>query len=103
MRIPSLPTFRLPDSLTERLFRSFQQIVDAVRKIEILDGRLIEGESLTTGNNEITHKLGRKWRGAIVVRSSLAATLRVDDSNLDDEKYFRINASAATVVSVWVF
>ncbi len=70
----------------------------------ISNGLLLSGVALVVGDNVVTHKLGRKCRGYLVVSVS-GATALYDNlgSGSDVEQNFILNSSAACTASLWVF
>lgn len=78
------------------------QVVNPVLAIPLLDGVLIEGVALTTSYQNISHTLGRPWRGYIVVRHPMLGAV-TNEPSADDSKFLRLVSSAAGTVSLWVF
>ena len=78
-------------------------LVSALQSTPILDGELIEDVVLSTTGVNVSHGLGRPWRGWVVVDIDTTAT--VYRASSDDESVFlRLRASAGTpIIKVWVF
>lgn len=73
---------------------------------EIVDGVLIADQALVTGanGNTITHKLGRDYKGYLIVRrSDYTLTHRDQASLVDTSLFINIRASVACTVTLWVF
>ena len=68
----------------------------------LINSSIIEDVALTTGTNQISHKLGRKIKGYIIVRRSSAATIYDTKSDLPD-RLLTLVASAPITVSLIVF
>lgn len=67
----------------------------------IVDGVLLKDIILTTGIiNKISHKLGRKPLGYIIVRRNANSTIY---DNSVDNKTINLNCTANVTVSIWVF
>lgn len=91
------PQVRLLQDATEA---SLKTILDK----QIVDGRLIEGVTLVSGDNDIEHKLSRDLRGYLVVRQSASASIYDKQSLvLQPNRFLRLNASTNLTVSLWVF
>ncbi|MEZ0208564.1 MAG: hypothetical protein ACAH17_00100 [Candidatus Paceibacterota bacterium] len=84
----------------QKLMTNIEQAVSGAIRSPLLDGRMIEAVAITAGDNRITHKLGRKVRGYIIVKKS--GNVDVYDSE-SDELYLILNSSGGATVSVWVF
>lgn len=66
----------------------------------IINGTLLEDLELTNTATKVSHKLGRKPRGYIIVRASAAE--QIFDSGLD-KAHLNLQASGNVTVSLWVF
>lgn len=81
----------------------------ALKSIEadspIIPGRLINDVALTSGTaSTISHGLGRKLRGYIVVLRNANATVWDDQAtNTNSTRTLILNASANVTISLWVF
>lgn len=83
---------------------NIEQAVAPFIKSPILNGRLETSINLTSGDNKIEHKLGRKIIGYIIVSQS--ASIDIYDNiptSTDGEKYLTLNSSANAVISAWFF
>lgn len=70
----------------------------------LIDADYLEGISIVTGSNTISHKLGRKLQGWIVARINAAITLfDTQDTNLLPERTLLLTASGPAKVSLVVF
>lgn len=100
-------TFRRIHSDNREIVQVQKNIQDALSQIlvlPILNGTLLENLVLSAGDNTITHKLGRKVKGYIVVRKSAVSNIYdkiSTDTKLDQQ--FTLNASVACTISLWVF
>lgn len=66
----------------------------------ILDGILLESIKLTSGSNEVSHKLNRTVRGYFVVSKS--ADVSIYDTGKNDKSLI-LNSSGDATVALWVF
>lgn len=93
-----------PSAELNRSQEYVQRAVGGIISSEILDGILLTNISLTTGLNEVSHKLGRKIRGWIVVRKRANVDIWDEqDSNKKPGLTLRLQASGAVVADLWVF
>ncbi len=70
----------------------------------LMAGNLLAGIVLVTGANSISHRLGRKLVGYIVVLNSAAVTVYDSQAtNQYPDLYLILNASGATTISLYVF
>lgn len=69
----------------------------------LLNGVLIEGQELTTGqSNLVAHGLGRPYRGFLVVDSSASSSFWTQPADFPG-RFIDIRCSANTAVSLWIF
>lgn len=70
----------------------------------ITDGILLQNVTLSSGDNSINHKLGRKLQGWFIVRQRASASIYdKQDSNSLPDKTLSLNASAQVTVDLYVF
>lgn len=70
----------------------------------LVQGLLLPGVKLASGDNTVNHRLGRKLQGYIVVLNSAATTFYDKQAtNPTPQLTLIINASGATTVSLYVF
>ena len=65
-------------------------------------GQLLENLALTTSPLDVSHALGRRYRGFDVVKRSAGQHVYQSDSG-DDTKFIRLTASGSVTVSIYVF
>lgn len=73
-----------------------------IKRLPIVQGRLIENVLLSTGDNKVEHKLTRKARGYIIVKRD-NGTSQIFDQSSSDDMYLVLNSSSPIAVSLWVF
>lgn len=71
-------------------------------KNPLLDGIILSNIALTTGDNDISHKLGRKLQGWIVVDRDANANIYRKTSTTPTLT-LKLNSSANVTVSLYVF
>ena len=91
-----------------RIEGKIQENVDAalvpLQRSKILDGILLRNVSLTSGVNEVSHRLDRRLTGWLVVRQRASANIWDEqDTNVTATKTLRLQASVDVVVDLWVF
>lgn len=100
----SIERVRASDPATQRFADDVTETLNPLFRLPILNGRLIEGTVLASGDNSISHGLGRKLLGWIPVRCSAAVDLYdKQGTNTVPDKLLVLNASADVTVSLWVF
>jgi hypothetical protein len=86
--------------MQDRLLEGVNQALSSL----LVDAVLLEGISLVSGVNTISHKLGRKLSGWFVVRISAAITLFDSQAtNLIQDKTLILTASGPATASLVVF
>lgn len=83
------------------LSESVSTVVSQLNAIPPLSGQLIEDITLSSGQNTVTHRLGSRARGAMVVMQSASGSVSVLPSKNSSEIY--LSTTVAMTVSVWVF
>lgn len=79
-------------------------ILNALLGNPIVNGSILTQQVLKAGTNIISHKLGRKLQGYIVILNSAAATFYDEQSsNQSPQLTLVLVASAPTTVSLYVF
>lgn len=83
--------------------RSIEEVLRPVTSSEILDGKLISISLSAHSAKEIPHKLGRPYKGLIVVKKTGFSGTITENSSSNSSLYINLTASADASVSVWVF
>lgn len=99
------PPFRSSDDKTvEVVQRDVREVLRQLSATEVIKGNLVTVQ-LSTSTTKVAHRLGRRWKGWIVVDTDSAATIHRDTSqNVDSGTYIPLVASAGTPnVTLWVF
>ena len=98
-----LKVLRTPDPVLNRIQ---DNVGDVLRSLQnpILDGVRITA-NLVTGDNQIAHKLGRKYQGYLVIGQTAAALIffKAGTSATSAETFLTLNSSAPCSVVLWVF
>ena len=82
-----------------------EQVLKPILASRVADGVLIKDISLnSTSFTEVSHKLGRKPAGYIVVRKSAAQTVFEKSGDYNNRKLFlQLKSSGAVTVNLWIF
>jgi hypothetical protein len=87
---------KLQDNLAEAL--------SPILSNPILNGVLLKEVELSSGNNQLSHKLGRKPLGWIVVRQRANVSIwDSQDSEKLQDKYLSLEASGSVIVDIIIF
>lgn len=80
-------------------------VFDDISSAEIINGVLLKSVSLVTGQeNLVQHKLGRKFRGYLVIAKSDNSVIWDNNSTVNmPSKYVDLRCSANVVVDLWIF
>ena len=98
--------YRTPDHELTRIQDKVEQFADSLQASGLLDGRLIKDiEFASSVTRRVHHRLGRKYRGYIVVSVNANTTIQViDGDNLRPAEYIPLQSSGiACTASLWVF
>lgn len=103
MAIPLLKF--VSDDATFNLFQTgLERTLKPLIQNPLSDGNVLEKIVLTSGTNQVAHKLGRKLLGWFAVRVRSNITLYdSQDTNLLQDKYLTLVASGAGTVDLFVF
>jgi hypothetical protein len=94
------PSTREFVALNTALMRVLKRVTDC----PLLDGRLIQGISFTSGvAMDLPHGLGRRYLGFFLVRSSNDLTLDEAYSAPQGDKFINLTPSATVTADLWVF
>ena len=100
----SLPIFLTQDRILSQMQTQWASQLDQVLSCPIVNGRLLENVTLTTGSNTINHKLSRKLVGYIVCLKSANVTIYdTQSTNTMTDKTLQLTASGPAVITLWVF
>jgi hypothetical protein len=93
------------DAETNRFQDNVSQAIQPLLNFPISDGVLVQGISLNSSTfTQVSHKLGRPYRGWLVVRKSANAQIweNFQETNLLD-RFLPLRASASVIVDLWIF
>jgi len=102
----------IEDSAASQQIDPFIDRFNETTKIPILQGRLIEGVSITAGTVKmIKHRLARKLRGWIIIQSDISVSnfmydKQTDNKHQDQELWLYLDdggTNGSYRVSLWVF
>lgn len=103
----SVKPFRRTQTLDKDV-RLLQDSVDATLRtltsLSILNGKLVQGLDLSSGDNVVDHGLDRSPQGYFIVRSDAHITI-YDKQEIDEfpNRQITLNASAAARVDIWIY
>jgi hypothetical protein len=84
----------------EKIQANTRAATQASRSNPLNGGTILSGVSLSAGDNEIAHKLGKSLQGWFIVDINAASSVYKKSSN---DKTITLNSSIACVVSLFVF
>jgi len=103
LRPPELAVVK--DDVSERNFRKirdFNQLLFSVAPW--LDGNLLEGVSLAAGaTTQVTHKLGREYRGWWICGGSVNGDYPGEGASVDEKAFLALTVTGAQTVDIWVY
>lgn len=103
-RIRDYKKIQSQDDVLNRVQDQIEVSFQELGRTEILDGVLLRNVSLTTGANDIEHKLDRTVRGWFLTRKRANADVwDTQDNNARPTKFLTLQASADVVVDIWAF
>ena len=76
--------------------------INILNRSPILNGVFVTA-TLASGENALSHKLGRTPLGWYIVDRSTAATVHRDPADLMDSRLITLTASGAVTLTLWVF
>jgi hypothetical protein len=95
------PSIRDPESIYERENKS---IAKQYNSQPFANGLLLTGVNLSTTTARIFHKLGRPFKGWVVVDSTAGVTVSRDTADTSPSSdIIPLKASGSATVSLWVF
>jgi len=98
--------YRVNDYNLTRVQDKVEQFAKDVQSSGIINGRLIPDIEFVAGTTkEVSHGLGRKYQGYIVVSVNAKAVIQVDDTRNNNKAQFLALQSFGTdcTASLWVF
>ena len=98
--------YRVNDYNLTRVQDKVEQFAKDVQSSGIINGRLISDIEFVAGaTKEVSHGLGRKYQGYIVVSVNAKAVIQVDDTRNNNKAQFLALQSFGTdcTASLWVF
>lgn len=105
MALKAFRAVRTRNDDVQELQSALQPFVQDVRSRQVVDGRIVSGIVLVTGQpNIVVHKLDREPVGYMVIRASAAANVYdAQASNITPAQTLDLRTSANVTVSIWVF
>ncbi len=93
------------DPVVNRIQRNLEDSVNPIVDLPPMSGQILTDVAVATGSTVLVeHKLGRAYRGWVLVDNDTACTIHRDDtSTADTTLYLPLVSSATTTVDLWVF
>lgn len=84
--------------------RAFLDIQERARKLEQFPpfGRILKDKTIGTSATTLTHNLGRRYNGYLIIRCDTQATF-IENSSSKKETEISLTASASATVDIWIF
>jgi hypothetical protein len=102
--MPKLQRIQTADRVINMIQDNISNIIDPLSSKELLQGQILTKIALTTGTNNIAHKLDRRLLGWFIVRQRASATVYdTQDTNPSPDIFLRLVASANVTVDLYVF
>ena len=101
-KIPPFKSLNFRETILDRFQQNIATVFGALSQVEPLNGRLIEDVALSTSETLVEHKLGRAYRGWIIVNKNAAQDVYVSSTTLN-ERFLKLTAAGTVTVSLWVF
>lgn len=100
----TLPIYQTQSKDLLLLQTNWSSQINPVLNLPINQGLLLKDISIVSGNNTISHKLGRKLQGWFLVRQRGPALIYDEqDSNLYPDLTLILNSSANVTIDLFVF
>lgn len=102
----NLKKYRAEDDNMNQFQDSLEGTLQPLLSSDVLYGNLIKDVTLASGDNTISHLLGKPYQGYIVVKRS--AAVDIYDKSADTDNKFKdrnliLNSSGAATVSLYIF
>lgn len=93
---------RVKDAELEAVQTNIAQSIVPLLRSPIVDGNLVKA-ALVSGDNRVSHGLGRVPEGWIIVDRSMAATIYRDPDKITDSSTMTLTASGTILTTIWFF
>jgi hypothetical protein len=94
---------RTGNEAVDRALGNVVSAVNALERVPMNQGVLLEGLTIGTGDTRIAHGLDRVVRGYFVVRASVAADVYDGTASTNPTAYLNLRASSAGTFSILLF
>jgi hypothetical protein len=102
--MPKLQRIQTSDRVINMIQDNVSNIIDPLSSKEILQGQILTKIALTTGTNNVAHKLNRRLLGWFIVRQRASASIYdTQDTNPSPDTFLRLVTSANVTVDLYVF
>lgn len=104
MSLPAFAKVQVEDETLNRVQDRAAAAINALVRVPLLDGVLLEGVSLTAGTvTPVSHRLSRPWRGYLVLSRDANAVVWNQAPGADAGAFLYLQPSANVNVNLWVF
>jgi len=83
--------------------KSMEEVLGPITSSSIIDGVLLSVDLVSGTAKEIPHRLGRAYKGLMVVKKTGFSGSITENTPSDSSIYINLTASANASISVWVF
>lgn len=92
------------DRVINMIQDNISNILEPLSNVPLNSGQILQNVSLTTGSNNVVHKLARRPLGWFIIRQRSAGTVYdTQDTNPQGDVFLRLQASANINVDLFVF
>lgn len=103
MAFPALKKLLASDRVLNQVQENVAQALKPLLESSIGSGRVIDSIAIVSGTPKtVEHKLGREFKGWIVVRKNADANVWESTSSIPS-KTLILNADANVTISIWIF
>lgn len=103
MPLPRFAKVQVDDDALNRVQDRIKQVTDALVANQLLEGRLLTVTLAAGAFTPVSHGLGRRPTGYLVVRRNANAVLWDQDDAADANAFLYLQPSATVTVTLWVF
>lgn len=100
----ALPSYNTTDTTLSLMQSGWASLLNPLLSNPVNNGLLLKKVLIKSGSNSISHKLGRKLQGWIIVRKRSSADIYdTQDANTMPELTLALHSSADVDVDIYVF
>lgn len=103
MPLPRFAKVQVDDDALNRVQDRIKQVTDALVANQLLEGRLVTVTLAAGAFTPVSHGLGRRPTGYLVVRRNANAAIWDQGDTPDSNAFLYLQTSATVTVTLWVF